>query len=137
MPVLPVLSDVRQRDGEESARVFFRDLRGLSLIVLSLVTGLGILSAPWLVELFASGYHKHPGQFERTVYLTRLLFPYIFLIGTAALGVAALNTHRRFRGHFICPGPPKFIADFLRIPSARAIRKPRHRSTSRSRESEC
>ena len=37
-----------------------------------------------------------PGQLERTTLLTRWVFPYIFFMGTAALGAAALNSAKRF-----------------------------------------
>lgn len=94
--VLPVLTQVRERDGETRAREFFRALRGLSLLVLLAVVVVGIALAPWLVELFAAGSHKYAGQFEHTVTLTRWVFPYILFMGTTALGVAALNTYRRF-----------------------------------------
>jgi putative peptidoglycan lipid II flippase len=49
-----------------------------------------------LTELFAGGYHARPLEFERTVSLTRAVFPYIFFIGTAALGMAALHVKGRF-----------------------------------------
>ncbi len=94
--VLPVLSETREKHGEAEARRFFRAMRGLSLIILLVVSVAGVLGAPYLVELFAGGYHQYPGQFERTVTLARWVFPYIFFMGTAALGVAALNTYRRF-----------------------------------------
>lgn len=94
--VLPVLTKVREQEGEARAREFFRSLRGLSLLILLLVVVLGVSFAPALVELFAGGYRKYPGQFERTVTLTRWVFPYILFMGVAALGVAALNTHRLF-----------------------------------------
>jgi putative peptidoglycan lipid II flippase len=48
------------------------------------------------VDLFAPGFRARPEQFELTVTLSQWLFPYIFFMGTAALGVAALNTHGRF-----------------------------------------
>ncbi len=94
--VLPVLTEVRQREGEARAREFFRSLRGLSLLLLAVVSFLGVVGAPWLVDIFAGGYRQTPGQFERTVTIARWVFPYIFFMGTAALGVAALNTHHRF-----------------------------------------
>ena len=94
--VLPVLAQTREQKGELAARRFFAATRGLSLVVLSGVSILGVVFAPELVELFAAGFHDHPHQFERTVELTRWLFPYIFFMGTAALGLAALNTHQRF-----------------------------------------
>ncbi len=94
--VLPVLSEVREKQGEAEARRFFRAMRGLSLVLLVGVSVLGVLLAPQLVDLFAGGSRQYPGQYERTVSLARWVFPYIFFMGTAALGVAALNTYRRF-----------------------------------------
>ncbi len=94
--VLPVLAKVREQQGESAARAFFRRLRGLSLCVLLLLSVLGVVFAPELVNLFASGFHDYAGQYERTVSLTRWVFPYILFMGTAALGLAALNTHHRF-----------------------------------------
>ena len=41
--------------------------------------------------LFADGFDLVPGQIERATLLTRWLFPYIFFMGTAAFGTAALN----------------------------------------------
>ncbi len=94
--VLPVLAKTREQEGDEAARRLFRTLRGLSLLTLTVVTVAGIALAPQLVDLFAGGFRAHEGQYERTVTLTRWVFPYIFFMGTAALGVAALNVHQRF-----------------------------------------
>ncbi len=94
--VLPVLSQIREQQGEAEAQRFFRAIRGLSLCVLILVSLLGMLFAPQLVALFASGFEARPEQFQTTVELTRWIFPYIFFMGSTALGLAALNTHRRF-----------------------------------------
>ncbi|HMR79566.1 MAG TPA: lipid II flippase MurJ, partial [Polyangiaceae bacterium] len=94
--VLPVLSQTKERDGDAAARSLFASLRCLSLLILVVVSVLGVWLAPSLVDLFAHGYRSQPGQFERTVTLTRWVFPYIFFMGTAALGVAALNVHKRF-----------------------------------------
>ncbi len=102
--VLPVLTKIREERGEAEAKRFFRATRGLSLSVLLVTSLLGVALAPQLVELFATGYADVPGQTERTVSLTRWVFPYIFFMGTAALGVAALNTHQRFVATSFAPG---------------------------------
>jgi putative peptidoglycan lipid II flippase len=102
--VLPVLGGIRERNGEEAARAAHAKLRGFSLLVLLGLTFLGFLFADPLVGLFAAGYHQIPGQFERTVRLTKLLFPYIFFMGTAALGMAALNLCRKFAVSSLAPG---------------------------------
>jgi putative peptidoglycan lipid II flippase len=94
--VLPVLAATRETSGDSATRELFRRLRGLSLAVLAIASLAGVLAAPWLVAAFAGGFRQHPGQFERTVDLTRWLFPYIFFMGSAALGLAALNTYQRY-----------------------------------------
>ncbi|MEO8902759.1 MAG: murein biosynthesis integral membrane protein MurJ [Polyangiaceae bacterium] len=116
--VLPVLAKIRERDGDDAARRFFRAARGLSLSILFLVSVLGVVFAPQLVALFADGYKSYPGQFERTVTLTRWIFPYIFFMGTAALGVAALNTYQRFVATSFAPAllNVSFIALGLGLP---------------------
>ncbi|HVW24266.1 MAG TPA: murein biosynthesis integral membrane protein MurJ [Polyangiaceae bacterium] len=94
--VLPVLAQTRETEGEAAAKRFFAAARGLSLVVLGAVSVLGVVFAPELVELFAAGADAVPGQHERTTLLTRWVFPYIFFMGTAALGTAALNSAKRF-----------------------------------------
>ena len=102
--VLPVLVKLREENGEEAARRFFRAARGVSLLALIAATALGVGFAPALVQLFAGGYAELPGQLERTTVLTRWVFPYILCMGTAALGAAALNTHHRFVATSFAPG---------------------------------
>lgn len=94
--VLPVLTKVREDEGDDAARVFFARTRGLSIVALGIVTLLGVVFAEPLVRLFAGGFAARPGQLERTVLLTRWVFPYLFFMGTAALGAAALHTYKRF-----------------------------------------
>ena len=92
--VVPVLSEKLAKEGDAAARSFFARVRGVSLVALAVVTVLGIVFAEPLTRLFAGGYA--PAEFARTVALTRAVFPYIFFMGTAALGMAALNANRRF-----------------------------------------
>ena len=91
---VPVFSEVREKEGMERARRFYAGLSGVMLLVLALVTVAGVVAAPWLVTLYAAGYEGE--RFEETVLLTRIVFPYIFLMGVAALGMGALNSLRRF-----------------------------------------
>jgi putative peptidoglycan lipid II flippase len=117
--VLPVLTEVREKQGDVAARSFFRALRGLSLLVLLVVSALGVAFAPALVALFAGGYATIEGQLERTVTLTRWVFPYIFFMGTAALGAAVLNAHKRFAVAAFAPGllNVAFVALALFLPA--------------------
>jgi putative peptidoglycan lipid II flippase len=101
--VLPVLAATKEREGDDAARRFFANVRGVSLLALGVATLVGVLAAPALVDLFAVGFRALPGQYERTVLITRWVFPYLFFMGTAALGVAALNTYQRFTAAAFAP----------------------------------
>ncbi len=94
--VVPVLTQRLTAGGDEAGRSFFARARGISLVALVLVSILGILFARQLTALFASGYGGDASKMELTTDLTRVMFPYIFFMGTAALGMAALNAKRRF-----------------------------------------
>jgi putative peptidoglycan lipid II flippase len=102
--VVPVLSAKLATEGEDAAKDFFAKIRGVSLVALTVVTALGVAFAGPLCELFASGYHARAGEFARTVSLTRIVFPYIFFMGTAALGMAALNAKKKFAVAAFAPG---------------------------------
>ena len=118
--VVPVLSEVRAKEGEEAARRYLAYMRGVSILSLVVATVLGILFARPLVELFAGGLHaRGEDAFERAVELTRWLFPYIFFAGTAALGMAALNTYGRFAAPAFAPAllNVSFIACAFALPS--------------------
>jgi len=102
--VVPVLSLTLAQGGDEEARAFFARARGVSLLALVVVSLLGVVFAPPLTSLFGGGYRDTPGKFERTVTLTRIMFPYIFFMGTAAMGMAALNAKKRFAVAAFAPG---------------------------------
>lgn len=102
--VLPVLSEKLTREGDDAARVFFARMRGLSLVALAIVTLLGVVFARPICLFYAKGYVGQPEQFERTVALTRVVFPYILFMGTAALGAAALHAKRKFAVASFAPG---------------------------------
>ncbi len=102
--VVPLLSEKLTKEGDDAAKSFFARVRGVSLVALVVVSALGMSFAGPLTELFAGGYRARPGELERTTALTRAVFPYIFFVGSAALGMAALNAKRRFAVAAFAPG---------------------------------
>lgn len=88
--------------GKDSRRDAFRlGNRILTLVgtVLTVLVVLGILGAPLLVRLFAPGFADIPGKTQLATGLLRLLFPYILVVGCAAVVGGILNAHR----HFMAP----------------------------------
>ena len=71
----------------------------LLLVVLSLVTLIGIIASPMIVHIIAPGFAREPGKMALTITLTRLMFPYLIMIGAVALCMGILNV----LGHFTAP----------------------------------
>src|SRR5699024_11542827 len=59
---------------------------------------LGILAAPWVVTLMASGMRaaSRATEFNAAIWMTRLMFPYIICMSLVAFASGVLNTWRRF-----------------------------------------
>ncbi len=69
------------------------------LLVTGVIVVLGIIYAEPLVRLFASEFSAVPGKLELTVYLTRIIFPFLTLVAVAAVLMGMLNS----LGHFFVP----------------------------------
>jgi putative peptidoglycan lipid II flippase len=69
------------------------------LIVTGIIVVLGIVFAEPLVRLFASEFSAVPGKIELTIYLTRIVFPFLTLVAVAAVLMGMLNS----LGHFFIP----------------------------------
>ncbi|PIQ89908.1 MAG: murein biosynthesis integral membrane protein MurJ [Candidatus Omnitrophica bacterium CG11_big_fil_rev_8_21_14_0_20_42_13] len=68
----------------------------LSLVVLSTLTILGIIFAPFIVKAIAPGFISDPEKLATTIKLTRIIFPYILLVSLAAYSMGILNALRHF-----------------------------------------
>ena len=69
------------------------------LIVTGVIVVFGIIFAEPLVRLFASEFSAVPGKIELTIYLTRIVFPFLTLVAVAAVLMGMLNS----LGHFFIP----------------------------------
>ena len=63
-------------------------------VVMSAITVIGILLAPYIVPLLARGFPPEKAQLAVT--LTQIMFPFILLVALAALAMGVLNTKGRF-----------------------------------------
>ncbi|HPM41199.1 MAG TPA: murein biosynthesis integral membrane protein MurJ, partial [bacterium] len=92
---VPIYTEELRRGREEGRRAASVIFTYLSLVLTAMVV-LGVLFAPLIVRLIAWGFVAEPEKFNLTVYLTRLMFPYIFLISLVALAMGMLNSLKRF-----------------------------------------
>ena len=91
---IPVYASlVENAEREEAKRVAGAVFAMLALVV-SAVVLVGVLAAPWLVDLIAAGFPAD--KRELTVTLVRVLFPGAGLLVVSAWCLGILNSHRRF-----------------------------------------
>ena len=101
--VVPVFTEYLKKKSREDAVELANVAFTLLSIILALVSILGILLAPWIIKIIAWGFTKNPDQYNLTVFLTRLMFPYIFFISLVALCMGILNSLRHFAAPALAP----------------------------------
>jgi putative peptidoglycan lipid II flippase len=94
--VIPVFTEFDVRKTRPELLRMMRAVLGAALITLSVTTLLGMVAAPWVVRVIAPGFASDPGQADLAAFLTRVMFPYLILVGLAALAMGALNARGRF-----------------------------------------
>jgi len=94
--VIPVFTEYLERHGRAEFGRMVRAVTGVATVVLCAVSGLGMLLAPWIVRVMAPGWNADPGLIGLAGRLTSLMFPYLLLVGLAALAMGALNAQHRF-----------------------------------------
>jgi putative peptidoglycan lipid II flippase len=93
---VPVLAGTKEQAGEEATHGLINAVATLLTITLLIACVLGILGAPVLVYIMASGLKQDPVGFEAAVVMTRWMFPYIACMSLVALGAGVLNTWKKF-----------------------------------------
>lgn len=89
---VPLLAASRERDGDEATHRLVDAVATVLCWVLMATVAAGVVAAPVIVWLMASGL----AAFDHAVFMTRLMFPYIACMSLVALAAGVLNTWRRF-----------------------------------------
>ncbi len=95
-------------DGDRAAWRLANKVATLTVIVLSSITIIGILTAPWLVHVLAPGFVGEKAAL--TITLTRIMYPFILLVSVAALVMGMLNAKEVF-------GMPAMASSFFNLGS--------------------
>lgn len=94
--IVPVFTEYLERAGRAEFGRMVRAVTGAATVVLCVVSGLGMLLAPWIVRVMAPGWSRDPELVGLAGRLTTLMFPYLLLVGLGALAMGALNAQHRF-----------------------------------------
>jgi len=100
---VPILSEVRTREGDVRTRELVDRVASALFWVVLIVSIVGVLAAPVLVWLLASGLARDPAAFELATLMTRWMFPYILFMSLVALAAGVLNSFRRFAVPAVTP----------------------------------
>ncbi len=96
---IPVFTETLTRESKESALHLANAVFARLLVILLIMTGLGIIFAPSVVNIIAWGWvHKveYHDKYLLGITLTKIMFPYLLFIGLAALAMGMLNSLRYF-----------------------------------------
>ena len=93
---VPILAEYHRQRGLDATRDLVGRVGTLLAVVLLGISVLGVLAAPWLVYLLASGFAQTPGKVELTAQMIRIVFPYILFVSLVSLAGGVLNVYRRF-----------------------------------------
>lgn len=93
---VPAFSRTLAQEGRGSWGALLQAVWFHVVIGFLLVCAVGVAAAPWIVACVAPGFLEEPALYELTVRLTRILFPFLGLVGVSAFLMGALNSVRRF-----------------------------------------
>ncbi len=95
---VPLYSEIGVKEGKASQIRFALNILSVLCAFLLILSGLGILLAPVIVKIFAPGFDPVTSQLAAK--LTRIMFPYLLLIGFSSTLISILNSH----DYFFLPG---------------------------------
>ncbi|MGB8340083.1 MAG: murein biosynthesis integral membrane protein MurJ [Chthoniobacterales bacterium] len=95
-------------EGDRSAWRLASKVATLTLVFMSTITLLGIVFAPFVIDILAPGFPAEKAAL--TIQLTRIMFPFILLVSLAALVMGMLNAKDVF-------GIPALASSFFNIGS--------------------
>ena len=95
---IPVFTETLTKGTKEEAQQLANAVLARLLVILVLITGIGIIFAPYIVKAIAWGWklENQREKFLLAASLTQRMFPYLLFIGLAALAMGMLNSLRSF-----------------------------------------
>ena len=93
---VPVLGQSKVNDGDAATHQLVNRVATVLFVVLVVTCIIGVVAAPVLVWIMASGLKQDPRGYEAGVLMARWMFPYIGFMSLVALGAGVLNTYKKF-----------------------------------------
>ncbi len=91
---IPLYQEIGIKHGKKEQIHFALNLLTILLCLLSFLCVISLALTPWIVKIIAPGFNQV--TYELTVKLTRIMFPFLILIGFSSMLVSILNSHKLF-----------------------------------------
>jgi putative peptidoglycan lipid II flippase len=92
---VPIFTTYMREDSSEKLWEFANHLFWTVALILAVVTVLGVIYSPAVIHTFSSSTDKAAG-WDEAISLNRIIFPYLFFAGLAAIGMGVLNSYHYF-----------------------------------------
>ena len=94
---IPLFAKELEGGGTSAAEAFARQVLSVLLFLLIAISALAMIFMPFLVgTIIAPKFTEVPGKFDLTVYLTRIMFPYLAAMSLVAMLSGILNSYRYY-----------------------------------------
>src|SRR3954451_318265 len=103
---VPLLVDWAKRHGDEEGRIAGQRFLTFVLVVLSAITVVAMIVAPWIMRLYLIGVKdpaEHAAQLELGTFFLRWFLPQIVFYGIGAVAAGILTANRRFAAQMFAP----------------------------------
>lgn len=94
---VPILAEYKSQKGEAATKHLIDQVATILIWAVLLTSIAGVLGAPIVVFVMASGLQDQPETFAMSTTMTRIMFPYIGFMAFVALAGGILNTWRQFK----------------------------------------
>jgi putative peptidoglycan lipid II flippase len=92
---VPILGEISSNGDQKQSQILINAVATLLFWTLLFTVLLGVIGAPLLILVIATGFKGGPA-YDASVVMTRIMFPYIGLISMVSLSAGILNTFQRF-----------------------------------------
>ena len=92
---IPVFTTYMRDNSLEQLWTFANRIFWTLALVLAIITVLGVIFSPVVIQTFSSPQDRETSYGE-AIALNRIIFPYLFFVGLAALGMGILNSFHNF-----------------------------------------
>lgn len=94
---VPILAEYKNQQGDAAAKSLIDHVATVLVWIMLATTVIGIIGAPIILYIIATGLDSHPDAFAVSTTMTRIMFPYIACMSLVALSGGILNTWKNFK----------------------------------------